>query len=241
VNEPDFAEEEGFDEPEAVSVEDEKFDQIYSQKIRRLSSLHWTPVRIAAAAAELLVTKPGLRVLDLGCGPGKFCLVAASLTDGHFTGVEQREDLVRAAVEAAEQLKLDNVEFVHRNVVDVAFGDYDAFYVFNPFEENMFQGYKIDTAVPLSPALFKKYTTHVANQLGERPLGTPVVTYMGYADEIPGCYTCERTLFGDDLKLWVKTREYDPELESLRLGTSRSYRGSGGWEPPKEVQRNIGS
>ncbi|MGI9087139.1 MAG: class I SAM-dependent methyltransferase [Chthoniobacterales bacterium] len=224
---------EKFYDPEAFSIEDEKFDQIYPAKIRRLSSLYWTPVAVAAEAARLLVTKPGTRVLDLGCGPGKFCLVAASLSDGHFTGVEQRSDLVAAAREAAEELASSGVEFLHANVVEISFADYDAFYLFNPFEENMFQGYKIDSAVALSPALFKKYTQHLAAQFGARPLGTRVVTYAGYGDEVPACYDCEAAYFQDDLKLWIKNREYDPDAELLGLRTARSYRGSHGWKPPR--------
>ncbi len=200
------------------SVEDEKFDLIYPAAIRELSSIFWTPIRIAAEAAKLLVNEPGRRVLDIGCGPGKFCLVAAQLTDGHFTGVEQRPELVTAATEAAARLELSDVQFLHANVMDVPFAAYEAFYLFNPFEENMFDGHKIDSAVPLSVELFHRYTSHVAAQLGRCPMGTRVVTYMGYADEIPGCYTCEAALFRDDLKLWVKRREYDPAAERLGLG-----------------------
>ncbi len=58
---------------EIRSIEDEKFDQIYPARLRMLSSLQWTPVRMAGQAARLLVTAPGTRVLDIGCGPGKFC------------------------------------------------------------------------------------------------------------------------------------------------------------------------
>jgi SAM-dependent methyltransferase len=205
---------EDFAGEEHTSVEDEKFDLIYPPEIRELSSLHWTPVAVAAEAAKLLVTdgacravglaKAGARVLDIGCGSGKFCLVGASLTDGRFTGVEQRSDLIAAARQAATELKLSNVEFIHGNVMDVAFAEYDAFYLFNPFEENMHYGHKIDSAVRLSPALFKRYTSHVAAQLGARPIGTRVVTYAGYADDIPACYYCESAHFGDDLKLWIK-------------------------------------
>ena len=86
---------EEFDDPVPFSIEDEKFDLIYPAQIRQLSALHWTPVAVAAEAAKFLVTAPETRVLDIGCGPGKFCLVAASLTDGHFSGVEQRNDLCR--------------------------------------------------------------------------------------------------------------------------------------------------
>lgn len=217
-----------FDCGEVTSVEDEKFDQIYPPAIRKLSSLFWTPVAVAAEAAKLLVIAPGTRVLDVGCGSGKFCLVAAALTDGRFTGVEQRLELVEAARQATSELRLSNVEILHANLLEIDFGNYDAFYLFNPFEENM-HGHKIDAAIPLSPALFKKYTRHVSAQLGARPLGTRVVTYMGYADDIPACYDCESARFSDDLKLWIKNREHDPDIERLALRVPRSYRGSVGW------------
>ncbi|MBA3650504.1 MAG: methyltransferase domain-containing protein [Chthoniobacterales bacterium] len=214
-------------------IEDEKFDQIYPARIRKLSSLQWTPVRIAEQAARLLVTAPGARVLDIGRGAGKFCRVAAALSEAHFTGIEQRADLVAAARAAAETLRLSNVEIIHGNILDISFANNDAFYLCNPFEENMFRGHRIDSAVPLSPELFERYIRHVAAQLGARPLGTRVVTYSGYADEIPACYDCQRTFFHDDLKLWVKRREYDPVLDGLALGASRSHRGTAGWVPPR--------
>ena len=215
------------------SVEDERFDQIYPARIRRLSALHWTPVRVAVEAARLLVTAPGTRVLDIGCGPAKFCLVAASLTDGFFTGIEQRAELVAAARSAALRLQLEDIEIIHGNVLDLPFSNYDAFYLYNPFEENMARGHKIDGSVPLSPLLFKRYNRHVVEQLGAMPMSTRVVTYAGYADEIPACYDCEATFFDDDLKLWIKRREHDPEIERLGLHTSRSYRGPIGWRPPR--------
>ncbi len=220
------------EDPDAFSIEDEKFDRIFPPKFRKLSSLFWTPVTVAAEAAKFLSSAPGVRVLDIGCGPGKFCLVAAALSDAHFSGIEQRAELVTAAKRAAQELSLTNVEFLHLNVMDVDFTDYDAFYLFNPFEENM-HGHKIDSAVPLSTALFKKYTDYVSEQLGARPMGTRVVTYAGYADDIPSCYDCESAFFGDDLKFWIKNREHDPTLERLRLKTSRSYRGSQGWRSPR--------
>jgi SAM-dependent methyltransferase len=218
--------------PEPFSIEDEKFDHVYPPHIRQLSGLFWTPVAVAAEAARLLVAKPATRVLDVGCGAGKFCLIAATVTDGEFTGVEQREELVTAARAAAAQLRAGGVDFLHANVMDVAFADYEAFYIFNPFEEHL-HGYRIDKAVALAPELFKRYTNYVSDQLGKQPLGTRVVTYMGYADDIPACYDCEVTFFGDDLKLWIKNRAYDADAERLGFRASRSYHGSQGWAPPR--------
>lgn len=225
--------EENVNVPKPFSIEDEKFDLIYPRQIRELSLTFWTPVAVAAEAAKLLVMAPSIRVLDVGCGPGKFCLVATSLTDGRFTGIEHRSDLVAAGRQAAADLGITNVGFVQGNVLDFAFADYDAFYLFNPFEENLLDGHKIDRLVPLSPELFKRYTNHVSAQLGARPIGTRVVTYMGYADDIPACYSCEEALFGDDLKLWIKQRDYEPDIERLGLNVSRSHRGSNGWTPPR--------
>ena len=224
-------------EVDAKPLADEEFDKVYPPRIRKLSALHWTPVHVAAAAAKLLVTTPGTRVLDVGCGPGKFCLVAASLTRGSFTGVEQRKDLVTAARAAARRLRRDDIEIIHGNLLDLSFAQYDAFYLYNPFEENMARGHKIDDVVTLSPLLFKRYNSYVARELGARPVGTRVVTYAGYADEIPACYDCESALFDDELKLWVKRREYDHDIERLGLHISRSYRGPIGWASPQAIFR----
>jgi SAM-dependent methyltransferase len=214
---------------------DEEFDRLYPSRIRRHSALHWTAADVATTAAKLLVTKPGTKVLDIGCGPGKFCLVGATETQGHFTGIEQRRELVAAARRAVLRLGLTNVTILRGNILDFSFEPYEAFYLYNPFEENLSASQRIDATIPLSPAHFKKYAQYVAAELGKKPFGTRVVTYAGYADEIPDCYDCESTFFDDDLKLWIKRRDYDPALTQLSLRSSRSYRGSAGWEPPRQL------
>jgi SAM-dependent methyltransferase len=192
------------------SVENDRFDQIFPSRLRKLSQLCWTPVVVASHAAKLLVRKPGTRVLDVGCGPGKFCLIAAALTDGHFTGVEQRSDLVKAAKDAVLKECIQNIEIIHGNVTDLSFSRYDAFYLFNPFEENICKGQSLDRSVPLSGDLYIKYVTYVAAELCAKPIGTPVVTYAGFAHEVPSCYDCQLSGFGGDLKFWVKVREAIP-------------------------------
>jgi SAM-dependent methyltransferase len=204
-----------FDQEPCASIEDERFDQIYPSKVQKLSWQHWTPVSVAVEAAKLLVTGPRTRVLDIGCGAGKFCLIGAALTDGHFTGIEQRSHLAKAARQAALDQGIYNVEIIHGNVTSVSFSNYDAFYLFNPFEENMFERQKIDGAVPLSATLYTKYTRYVAAELRAKPIGTLVVNYAGYSHEVPGCYKCQLSGFAGRLKLWVKVREPVPEDERL--------------------------
>jgi SAM-dependent methyltransferase len=207
------------------SVEDDRFDQILPPRVRKFSSVHWTPVAVASHAARLLVSKPGTRVLDIGCGPGKFCLIAAAVTQGYFTGIEQRAYLVRAARDAAAEERCQNVEIIHGNVTDLSFSKYDAFYLYNPFEENMFEKHMIDRCVPLSADLYVKYVKYVAVELSAKPLGTLVVTYAGSALEVPSCYDCKSSAFGRDLKLWIKVREAMPEdapFGAIRYSSRRS-------------------
>src|SRR5436309_456822 len=71
-----------------VCVEDHVFDRLYPDHVGRLSRLHWTPVSVALRAAALLAPEPGMNVLDLGCGPGKLCCVAALARAGQWCGID---------------------------------------------------------------------------------------------------------------------------------------------------------
>lgn len=188
------------------TLEDNRFDLAYPVEIRALSAVHWTPVVIAHQAAEFLVREPGTRVLNVGCGPGKFCIVGALATEGRFTGVEQRGHLCDAARSIIGQARIPNAEIIHGNLMETPFSDFDAFYPFNPFEENLETTLKIDTAVPLSCELYEKYTEHLARQLALAPLGTRVVTYCGVCEEVPLGYECVSASPDYGLEFWQKTR-----------------------------------
>jgi SAM-dependent methyltransferase len=196
------------DNPDYIcAVEDERFDHIYPTEVRDLSSRHWTPVAVARTAAEFLVKDSKTRVLDLGCGPGKFCIVGALTTAGHFTGVEQRRELANVARSVIPRERISNVEIVNANITEIDFTSFDAFYLFNPFEENLFKFGKIDSSVQLSKSLYERYTRHVATQLTRAPLGTRLATYHGFCEEVPLCYECQQSSFDGVLKLWQKTRD----------------------------------
>jgi SAM-dependent methyltransferase len=201
---------------DVFSLADERFDLIYPMEVRALSWRHWTPVVIARQAAAFLADRPNTRVLDVGCGPGKFCIIGALTTAAHFTGVEQREGLASLARDAIQRLEIKSAQIVHANVTEIDFSAYDAFYLFNPFEENLFKWGQIDATVNLSRTLYDQYTNHVATELANAPLGTRVVTYGGLCEEVPLCYQCQRSAFAGMLKLWEKTRHaFDPEAARI--------------------------
>src|SRR5690242_5190220 len=99
-----------------IEVPDESFNEIYPERIKRLAKRHWTSVDVARLASEYLAEIPGTRVLDIGSGVGKFCMVGACHTHGYFVGIEQRRDLVDVAETIADSRRISNVKFIHANI-----------------------------------------------------------------------------------------------------------------------------
>lgn len=171
-----------------------------------MSDTYWTPVNVARRAAELLVEKPGCRVLDIGSGAGKFCVIGALSTKGIFFGVEQRESLVECARDVASLLEASNASFTHGLFGALNPEDYDAFYFFNPFEENKFSRQsQYDWTVPLAAERFDE-DVHKAQQfLRAARSGARVVTYNGLGGKLPWSYDLvERQELGCGIELWVK-------------------------------------
>jgi SAM-dependent methyltransferase len=123
--------------PSILLPSDLEFDAAYDERVRELSEQHWTPVRIAARAAHLLTHAGATRILDVGAGVGKFCIVGALSTDAHFVGVEWRGDLVEIARRTAVRFGAARASFVHASVDTFAFDGFDGFYLYNPFYEQI--------------------------------------------------------------------------------------------------------
>lgn len=202
------------------ALDDHRFDMMYPPGIREISRVHWTPVGIAHKAAIFLVRSAGTRVLDIGCGPGKFCIVGALTTTGHFTGVEQRKHLCEIARAKIVKAKVSNAEILNKNITDVSFGDFDAFYLFNPFEENLETILKIDASVRFAVELYEEYIEYVARQLAMAPIGTRLVTYCGQCEEVPMGYECVESSFDSNLKFWEKTKNYPVNASLLKARPS---------------------
>jgi len=190
--------------PSDADALDEAFDVIYPLRLKKVSKFHFTPLNVAQVAAQYLVQKPDTRVLDIGSGAGKFCMVGAGCTDGHFVGVEQRKNLHRLAEKLSRKFASKRVEFIHSNIMEVDFEAFDAVYYFNAFYENIVPDSAIDHAVTLDKTLYTLYTQYMREQLSKMPLGTRLATYFSFMDEVPNSYKIKGADFDLKLKLWEK-------------------------------------
>ncbi|MFD2915664.1 methyltransferase domain-containing protein [Psychroserpens luteus] len=187
-----------------IEINDHLFNTLYPLRIKKLSERHWTSVEVAKLAADYLVDKPNCKVLDIGSGAGKFCLIGASTTKGRFYGVEQRDSLVKLSQKIAKTNNVNNVEFIHSNITQISFSDYNAFYFYNPFYENIDDSLLIDNKVIIDEKLYFSYSEYVENQLKNTPVGTRLVTYWSMWSEIPEGFDLEFTAYNGKLNFWEK-------------------------------------
>ena len=97
-----------------------------------------------------------------------------------------------------------NVHFIHRNFTQLDLSEYDQFYFYNAFFENMDGTEKIDNEIAYSNELYNYYSIYLYNQLEKMPMGTRVATYCSWGDEIPPCYRLAEEHFNNLLKFWIK-------------------------------------
>lgn len=183
---------------------DDSFNAIYPSRIRKVAEKHFTPLSVAKSASEFLVNSPGTRVLDIGSGAGKFCMVGSITTRGCFTGIEQREELVQLSKRLVDSYQLTNITFINTNVIFVDFSEYDAFYIYNPFYENIDTRGNIDDTIVLTPSLYDSYSTHTFAQLSTCMPGVRLATYYTSPTIVPPSFTLIDSLYDGQLKFWEK-------------------------------------
>lgn len=190
---------------EKIFSSDREFNQLYPQTIQLLAQNHWTPLLVAKKAAEFLATNKGSRVLDIGSGVGKFCLAAAHYKPhSFFYGVEQRETLIAHAETVKQQLAYANANFIHGNFTKIDFKQYDHFYFYNSFYENVYGTQKIDSSLEYNGELYEYYTHHLHRQLSKMPEGTKMATYHVLEDEMFAGFHIVGTDSDNLLKFWEK-------------------------------------
>lgn len=189
-------------------ISDSTFDEIYPEEIRKLSRVHWTPIEVIRRASQLLVTHNEARVLDVGSGVGKFCIVSALTTDGRFHGIEQRKHYVELANSLVSRYKVPRTTFMLGNFKEIDWSEYDAVYLFNPFQENKTPDQRLDDTVPLSRDIYRDYVTAAFAKLETLKKGARVVTYHGFGGAFPESF--ERQVsewcYRGPLELWIKAR-----------------------------------
>ena len=192
------------DPNEAILQGDAAFDWLYPEHIEAKSRKHWSPLSVVRQAAQYLA-EPDTRVLDIGSGVGKFCLAAAHYyPDTFFYGVEQRHELVLYAEETKNYLQLPNAHFIFANMTQINFDEFDHFYFYNAFYENVDNEDPIDDSIETSYSLYQYYTQYLYTALEQRPAGTRLVTYHSLEEEIPMSYELEEVSCDMMLKMWIK-------------------------------------
>ena len=194
-----------------LPVSDLQFDRTLSADMYQLSQVHWTPIPVILAALSLLKPSATSRVLDVGSGCGKFCLVASLVAPGHYTGIEIRPHLVEAARQTQTLYRASRVDFRQGDMTQLDWSDFSDFYLYNPFWENKIahqtRGPRvIDHSLELDHQQFLLYTETVRRKLSGCPIGTRVVTYHGFGSDLPpGFIPVKSQLFGTgNLELWIK-------------------------------------
>ncbi len=188
-----------------IPIKDKDFDMIYPAHLRKLSKRHFTRVEIAIKAARFLGTDSKQKVLDIGSGAGKFCFVAGSYSNTQYTGVDYRKHFIELSSKLAEKHRFKNVRFIHRNITEVDFSQYNGFYFYNSFQEQIDNTCIIDESVEVNEENYSKFSAYLKKEWTKMPVGTRIVTYHTYLDQIPDCYTLVEMHFEGLLKCWEKT------------------------------------
>ncbi|HET6335452.1 MAG TPA: methyltransferase domain-containing protein [Polyangiales bacterium] len=191
--------------------EDEAFDQFIPYQDQQVSTDYWTPLRVATRAAQWLNYFGARSVVDVGSGVGKFCVAAALGSTCQFTGIEHRPRLVEAARTLAQLFEVsDRVAFVESAVIDVGWPKADAYYLYNPFGENLAsEKFQIDRDVELGLARYQREIAAAERYIEHAPRGTFVLTYNGFGGRVPDSYeevAVDRDL-PYELRMWRKTRQ----------------------------------
>jgi len=184
---------------------DTAFDALYPAHISQLASRHWTPLSVAKEAATFLAVGDSPRILDIGSGVGKFCLVGAHFfPSAFFAGVEHRGSLHAIATKLSIKLGLSNTAFFEGDFSNIDFSAYQHFYFYNSFYEHLELSDLIDDSVPISNELFHAYNRNLYKALKKMPSGTRIATFHSTENEMPTSYEVVGIGSNEDLKFWIK-------------------------------------
>ena len=188
------------------TLNDDLFDLIFSPEVRNHSKIHWTPLSVAIKASEIIKELKVERLLDVGSGCGKFCLLTSILTEAQVTGVEQRDFLATAAKKAKNLFQLSNLNFIHGSAFDLSWKEFDCLYFYNPFCEQKTPERRMRNDLNMNESIYNSYLQITINRLREQKAGTKVITYYGLGAALPDEYKLkyQKAVGSDFLKIWEK-------------------------------------
>ncbi len=99
---------------------------------------------------------------------------------------------------------MPNVNFMHGNLTELDFDNYDHFYFYNPFYENIEPDSRIDYAVKTSFELYDRYSRFVYEMLDKKAPETRLVTFHGPDKQVPPSYKLVSNSYSRFLKMWIK-------------------------------------
>jgi SAM-dependent methyltransferase len=194
-------------------VPDRVFDSYLPEDLRYVSQDQWTPLEVVQTAARWLADAGIRRVIDIGSGPGKFCVAAALAGSCELIGLEQDPRLSSVARSLARLFGVqDRVRFVHGALGASALPEADAYYIYNPFAQHLLP--PIDGIGCEARPDYERYGVDVmlAQDVFRRaPVGTLVLTYNGFGGLMPASYEACRVTreLPCVLRSWRKSEPWD--------------------------------
>jgi hypothetical protein len=91
--------------------------------------------------------------------------------------------------------------------MSIKFTDYDAFYFYNSFYENIDMLNSIDDTVRLDIQLYHQYSMYLVEQLAALSIGTRLVTFCSPSSIIPQSYKIQDSTNSGLLKFWEKVSD----------------------------------
>ena len=187
-----------------LGLTEENFNSSLPEYLQGRSKRFFTPFHVAQTATEWLTEDGKKRVLDIGAGVGKFCVAAASCSDSQFYGIEYRTSLAKIANELIIKFGIANAVVQHGDIKEIDFTNFDAFYLYNPFFENIIPSLRLNNEVELAVSLYAYYFHYTEKQLEKTNPGTRLVTYHGNNFEVPASFKKIKENKDSTLKLWIK-------------------------------------
>ncbi|MEO8184427.1 MAG: class I SAM-dependent methyltransferase [Deltaproteobacteria bacterium] len=192
---------------------DRAFDSFLPHDLRLASSEYWTPLVAAVQAARWLDELQVRSVVDIGAGPGKFCVAAALAGNCELVGLEHRPRFVAIARSLARQFGVeDRARFIKGSLHDASVPLADAYYLYNPFAENLFgPGGYLAPDVELSCERYSLDITTTQSLFRCAAKGTIVLTYNGFGGCMPASYEQVRVdrELPCVLRMWRKSQSGD--------------------------------